>query len=1798
MLKKLVKRTLRKDSDSEDDANRVSARGRRGKAKAPLLDAATLDALKVAVAGKHKMSSAALSALFEKYDADEAGLVDDATFVKCVKKLGVSWRKEQVGVILECFRLGANAVDYYAFVDFATDSRDTEKLSAIALDLQQTIEQYDKRSGEQPFNVFDALARLDKKEKLWLKPDVFQEFLESKRPIDFELTSKQINLLTDRFSFEFDDRGTSGVDYTQFSRWLQPSFHFKLKQLRQRIQQLVSQAKKQRGLDCKDIFKAMDADSSGFVTRLEFKEGLFDMGLPLTEAQMKCLVDSIDADGDGKVNYREFAATFAIASENDDDDETKKTPRRAQPRIQAIIDPSVLAAMVKSVHGRTRQNSLQVAAVFEKYDTDERGTVDDAHFIKGLGKLGIKLKKADLDRLLTCFRPRKRGAGSVDYYAFVDYLMQTPDTKKLEKVRSKVQSQLRAHDKASGEQPFNVHAALSKLDTKELGWLPTDAVRDFFDGPRGSVAFDLSSSDLKALLDNFEYGYIATGKTKPIRGIDYDQCARWLQPSMHLDLPTLHATVQRLFHRAQMELKLKLRDVFKDIDEDNSGTITRIELKETLQAMGLPLTNTQIKCLIDEYDTDGDGKIAYTEFVAAIGDAQKDDEDATTSKVVSKGSAVLTRDVNNAITKAVRGKRKVSSTELVSYFEKLDTAETGLLDIGAFEKGLSKAGIKLKKDQFKAVVGCFKKGKGVDYYAFADFATDSKDTDKLAAIGDRLRGAIAKFDKSSGEQPYNALKYLRKLDRKSTQHIKPDTFEGFLAENAVVKFGLKDSEVSAVVNRFKYDYAGTAGVDYEQFARWLQPSLHFDLEELHDHVKRLFRKTKLSWRDIFEEIDADSNGVVTRIEFKEALMDLGMPLTDAQMRLLMDEYDTDGDGKMAYKEFIKALSTASADDDDDSASPTSPSFRKKMAARFTFSSWSKTKKADKKPVEAESDTPPKIKSKRPKISLKGYIMASLVILYDDVPSLFSPKAKASTRNSSESSTPRKRSKTKAISSDDGSPPPKPKPKARREPVVSSEDEEPPRKRSVKQQHRKLESSDEAPLKSKKKYEASSRFGYAGRQGKIFIQDQGVEGCGIELVEHLRGSYTEESEVTEAPSPCASDESASSGMNVADLRKYRDRARTKSKAKRRRAVESSTDSNASDAEYLTQMKRALRTAFDFYDVDQSNSIDRDELGHILRAVGDDLTTDELETVLRAVDVDSSGQIEFDEFYLMMKQRLRQQRVVFRAKRELEIRAIFDQMDTDRNGMLDADEFHHALVAQLRIPLTNDEFYAVLDETDTSNDGLVDIDEFSAFMLLVEQVSGHHAPARSFSSAAIAGMKKIARGAPRDPEVLLLSQLGVPTNFRHAVTTTARRLQKHTMEYVLSFPPPETVYNLAQHGNLAVIPTQTQQAGYSEAWAAVAASEALETQAVVSLKFAKGVPTPYDRRERDVVGRKVRVCFFDMSDATGVATVDGIRRLEGQIVGNIHEIPVAWSKKEEDVWYFSKASTQCDDYKFMVRTNAPADGLFLFIEFVIVLKSESAHEIRQVATKTKYKVPPPAHATTPVEMACCWAKIPVNQLLSSNGQDVVRFDVALYGGTILNPVELDEDEISRRRTGWRALAKALKAYTPPQLHIKSLQVPRLTLPEKLSIAQLPATIITPYSAVVIIQDYMAVMKTVISTLESPSHVYTCEPALKLFPRILDDADVYDAFRAVVATEMRGPFKTAADRQQRFKDVIMRMWPALTIPRPRFDEAEDAKEADVDSISKHLDGIAQGKFGFNDVKDPSTPFDIREVSFERLL
>ncbi|KAJ8309333.1 hypothetical protein KUTeg_014207 [Tegillarca granosa] len=91
----------------------------------------------------------------------------------------------------------------------------------------------------------------------------------------------------------------------------------------------------------------------------------------------------------------------------------------------------------------------------------------------------------------------------------------------------------------------------------------------------------------------------------------------------------------------------------------------------------------------------------------------------------------------------------------------------------------------------------------------------------------------------------------------------------------------------------------------------------------------------------------------------------------------------------------------------------------------------------------------------------------------------------------------------------------------------------------------------------------------------------------------------------------------------------------------------------------------------FDKDGSGSISAEELGHIMKALGQNPSRQELDEAIASVDSDGSGEIDFDEFVEMMAKRLKEIDPVN------EINDAFKVFDSDEVGYLMADELRHIL-----------------------------------------------------------------------------------------------------------------------------------------------------------------------------------------------------------------------------------------------------------------------------------------------------------------------------------------------------------------------------------------------------------------------------------------------------------------------------------------------------------------------------------------
>ena len=101
--------------------------------------------------------------------------------------------------------------------------------------------------------------------------------------------------------------------------------------------------------------------------------------------------------------------------------------------------------------------------------------------------------------------------------------------------------------------------------------------------------------------------------------------------------------------------------------------------------------------------------------------------------------------------------------------------------------------------------------------------------------------------------------------------------------------------------------------------------------------------------------------------------------------------------------------------------------------------------------------------------------------------------------------------------------------------------------------------------------------------------------------------------------------------------------------------------ADHCDHLTEEQTAeFREAFALFDKDGDGTISTKELGTVMNSLGQKPTIAELETMIKEVDIDGNGEIDFEEFLTMMAKKLKE------TDLEEDIREAFRVFDNKNSG----------------------------------------------------------------------------------------------------------------------------------------------------------------------------------------------------------------------------------------------------------------------------------------------------------------------------------------------------------------------------------------------------------------------------------------------------------------------------------------------------------------------------------------------------
>jgi len=151
-----------------------------------------------------------------------------------------------------------------------------------------------------------------------------------------------------------------------------------------------------------------------------------------------------------------------------------------------------------------------------------------------------------------------------------------------------------------------------------------------------------------------------------------------------------------------------------------------------------------------------------------------------------------------------------------------------------------------------------------------------------------------------------------------------------------------------------------------------------------------------------------------------------------------------------------------------------------------------------------------------------------------------------------------------------------------------------------------------------------------------------------------------------------------------------------------------DENMETMETISEEKISeFRYAFQLFDKDCDGNITTFELGEILRKLGFKPTLEDLKDMIKEVDLDGNGNVDFQEFLQLMSHKMKDHNT------EEEIMEAFKIFDRDNNGYVTKDDFK-IIMNHLGEAMTNEELDEMIHDNDDDGDMQLNYEEFKKMM----------------------------------------------------------------------------------------------------------------------------------------------------------------------------------------------------------------------------------------------------------------------------------------------------------------------------------------------------------------------------------------------------------------------------------------------------------------------------------------------------
>jgi calcium-dependent protein kinase len=154
------------------------------------------------------------------------------------------------------------------------------------------------------------------------------------------------------------------------------AFRLRSKFMKAALHVIAGQLDESRIRDLRDVFVSFDTNGDGLITHSELRRGLQQAGIRIPKPDVEDIMDSVDCDGSGEIDYTEFLAATLEKQQYIDEDVCWS----AFSLFDLNRDGKITSNELKQVLGKTSTRSA--VELVRQVDVNNDGSIDFQEFMK------------------------------------------------------------------------------------------------------------------------------------------------------------------------------------------------------------------------------------------------------------------------------------------------------------------------------------------------------------------------------------------------------------------------------------------------------------------------------------------------------------------------------------------------------------------------------------------------------------------------------------------------------------------------------------------------------------------------------------------------------------------------------------------------------------------------------------------------------------------------------------------------------------------------------------------------------------------------------------------------------------------------------------------------------------------------------------------------------------------------------------------------------------------------------------------------------------------------------------------------------------------------------------------------------------------------------------------------------------------------------------------------------------------------------------------------------------------------